>query len=196
MTVKDAEVAEAQLSEGEKFIEEFLIDNFIRYESQKRIILSGDSKSFRVADFYLPKYGIYIEFFGKWNTSEDEKARYREKKSIYFKNAVPCIYLYPENLGIIEHVFHYRIRQTLRQHGMKRELRKYLLHDFNIQHSGLPIALAMITFISFVFIFKTIFQGPQTVADFLLSFWILSVIVLGGFYLAALFQFLRARKDR
>jgi hypothetical protein len=119
-----------ELSEGEIYIAEFFRNEGIKFIKQFRIDdLKGDSKDYRIADFYLPKYKLYLEFFGRWNVNEDSRKTYLEKKQVYFLNNKPCIYLYPENLGIIEHTFKYRAKKELKKHRMKWQLfqfRKYL----------------------------------------------------------------------
>jgi len=113
------------MTEGEEFIVEFLEDNNIKYRREEPIIgLNNDTKNYRVADFYLPEYKVYIEFFGQWNM-DIHKERYREKKEVYFKNQIPCIHLYPENLGLIEFIFEKRLIRTLKYYKYKSELLKY-----------------------------------------------------------------------
>jgi hypothetical protein len=184
------EIEEPQLTEGEKFIEEFFIDENIKYEAQKKITLVGDSKSYRVVDFYLPKYDAYVEFFGKWNVNDEEKARYREKKNLFFKNRIPCVIFYPENLGIIEHAFHYRLRQELRRCGRKKELMKYLTHDFHQQNGIALVFLSFLTFLVAIY-----FRFNLDFGDFLLTSWVLSIVMIGGYYIYSLVKFLRDRKD-
>jgi len=73
-------MANNKLSEGEEFIREFLYERNITFEAQKELNdLKGDSKSHRVADFYLPKFDVYVEFLGQWNISDEHKNRYKEK---------------------------------------------------------------------------------------------------------------------
>lgn len=116
-------------SEGEEFLEDFLFSIGIEYESQKRIEnLKNDSKQFRTADFYLPKYKVYIEFFGLWNNSGNEE--YKQKKDVYRKNNIPCIYIYPENLGIIEYTFDKRIQVVLEKNNLIKELLAYRFFKF------------------------------------------------------------------
>lgn len=117
------------MTEGEEFIADFLRSENIEFEFQKKITtLSGDSKGFRIADFYLPKYKVYIEFNGQWN-SDNHKNRYKEKTKIYKENNIPCVYLYPENLGIIEYIFHKRLVDVLKKYNLKKELFKYRLSE-------------------------------------------------------------------
>lgn len=189
MVAKELEMP--ALSEGEQYIEEYFIDENIEYKSQHKISLSGDPKTFRVIDFYLPRYDAYVEFFGMWNVSEEEKTRYREKKNLFFRNRMPLVVLYPENLGIIEHIFHYRLKQELRRCGRKKELMKYLAHDFHQQHGSILVVLALFTFLVI-----TYFSFKQNFAEFLVTAWILSVVTLGGFYLYSLTKFLRDRSSK
>ena len=54
------------MSEGEEFISIYLEDSKIEFRQEELTEgLAGDSKSYRKADFYLPRYNIYIEYFGQ-----------------------------------------------------------------------------------------------------------------------------------
>jgi hypothetical protein len=134
MGTKDLNKQAYNLSEGEIFIAEYFESENIKFKEQVSISnLKFDSKTFRKPDFYLPRYKVYVEFFGMWNNSKEERERYREKKGIYYKNHIPCVYLYPENLGIIDFTFPMRLRKELRRHSMGKELfifqLKMLLND-------------------------------------------------------------------
>jgi hypothetical protein len=112
-------------SEGEEFLIDFFKDQNIKAIREKEILgLNNDVTNRRIADFYLPKYSLYVEFLGQWNV-EEERIRYIKKMEAYSLNKTACIFLYPENLGIIEHVFDKRIQKVLTQHEMKKELFKY-----------------------------------------------------------------------
>lgn len=86
--------------------------------------LKGDTKHFRLADFYLPKFDAYIEFYGLWskNVKDDD---YKLKKVVYRNNGIACVYLYPENLGVIHYSFDKRLQKQLIENGKFRELKKY-----------------------------------------------------------------------
>lgn len=115
-------------SEGEEYLTDFFKDYNIKAEREKEITLvNNNSTENRRADFFLPKYSIYVEFLGQWNV-EEERVRYIKKMESYSLNNLPCIFLYPENLGIIEHVFDKRIQKVLKQHKMDKELNKYLFN--------------------------------------------------------------------
>ncbi len=115
-----------EMSEGEIFINEFFYEHGINSEFNKRIDnLKGDTKAYRLADFYLPKYDLYVEFFGKWNLNDVQRERYREKKQIYENNSLACIYFYPENLGIFDYLFTYRAMKELKERGKRKELFRF-----------------------------------------------------------------------
>ena len=98
-----------KITEGEIFLSEYFKEENIKYESQVKISkLKGDNKAFRVADFYLEEYKVYVEFNGQFFHGEEHRERYWQKKDIYNSNKVPCVFIYPDNLGIIEHIFHKR----------------------------------------------------------------------------------------
>jgi hypothetical protein len=61
---------------------------------------------------------------------EEDRVRYRVKKEVYRKNNLPCIYLYPENLGIIGFVFTKRLIVELQKKSMTKELRFFQLKRF------------------------------------------------------------------
>jgi hypothetical protein len=132
-----------ELTEGEKFIEEFFIEQGITYVIEKEIRnLKGDIKEYRRADFYLPKFKVYVEFLGKWNVSASQKERYREKKKVYEENNIPCVYLYPENLGFLKYAFNYRIRQILIQRKNIFDLLRFNHYQFN-QKNTLKLFFAL-----------------------------------------------------
>lgn len=139
-----------KLSEGEEFISEYLKYCGIEYDCNVKLEnLKYDKKGYREPDFFLPKYNTYIEFNGKWNTSNSEKERYREKKSVYYKNSIPCIYLYPENLGIIDFIFTKRLIQELKKHSLKKELFKFQIKRFIDDRGGLFLWLGLSVLILF-----------------------------------------------
>lgn len=117
-------------SEGEEIIEMYLDDQGIKYQREVEITgLRGDTKSVRRADFYLPRYKVYLEFLGEWNTPKGRE-EYHIKKDVYKNNNIPCIYIYPENLGILDFIFRKRLqkelekRPELKWQRLRHQLRK------------------------------------------------------------------------
>lgn len=128
--------ADENISEGEEIICDFLDD--CGYDYQREVVIAGlrgDGKGHRRADFYLPKYKLYIEFFGRWNHSKEERERYREKKNVYWQNRIPCVYLYPENLGTLDHSFQRRAVREFQAHGLRKELLFFNLKTWWSDHS-------------------------------------------------------------
>lgn len=118
-------------SEAEGFIAEFFKSEGIKFKYETKLSdLKGDTKSYRIPDFYLPRYKTYVEFFGQWGVNEHHTKRYIEKKDIYARNNVPCVYIYPENLGFIEYAFNYRLKKELKKYSLKKELFLFRLSLF------------------------------------------------------------------
>ncbi len=114
---------EEEMSEGEEFIRDFFEEHDFKFVQEQEIKgLRGDTKSYCRADFYLPKYGLYVEFLGNWNTSVEYRNGYKEKMRTYYRNGIPCVYLFPENLGTLEHSFRRRSKEVLFKFGMRKEL--------------------------------------------------------------------------
>jgi len=117
-------------SASEDFIADFLEEKgieFKRYPELPKLI--EDNKFFRKPDFYLPEYKVYLEFLGQWNNPE-HKMRYKQKMAVYHKNRIPCIYLWPDNLGTLEWMFKRRLRETLLKYNKKWTLLKYELENY------------------------------------------------------------------
>lgn len=119
-------------SEGELFISEYLKFKNISFEREVRLhdLKFDNDYKYRDVDFFLNKYNVYIEFNGRWNNSKEDRVRYRAKKEVYWKNNLPCIYLYPENLGIIDFVFTKRLIEELQKKKLTKELRIFQLKRF------------------------------------------------------------------
>ena len=114
------DITKREMTEGEELIKEFLEGEGIDFKPEVEILnLKEDNKPFRKADLYLPQYKVYVEFLGQWN-KEEHKKRYIEKMSVYRINNLPCIYIYPDNLGILGFIFKRRLKKVLREH---KELR-------------------------------------------------------------------------
>jgi len=111
-------------TEGEIIIEEFLKEDDIKFKPEVKIKnLKGDTIPYRKADFYLPQFKTYIEYLGRWNIEHNRK-KYNEKKRVYKNNNIPCVYIYPDNLGILNFVLKWRLKQELKNYNLKWELFK------------------------------------------------------------------------
>lgn len=110
-------------SDGERAVRVALDDLGIEYKQEKEIhFLKGDYKNSRRADFFLPKYNVYIEYLGGWDKKESEernkeRQRYNEKKDAYSLNDIKCIWIFPNQLNYVSSV----IKKGLEQFGNKVE---------------------------------------------------------------------------
>lgn len=63
-----------------------------------------------VPDFYLPNYGVYVEYWGlvdaedAW-TGERYERNMRKKMALYYRNQVKFISIYPSNLENLDWIF-------------------------------------------------------------------------------------------
>lgn len=100
---------------GEEFIQYYLEESRISYSAEYKIDnLRGDVKSFRRVDFYLPKLGFYVEYFGLYNSTKEIRAEYDLKKEVYINNRLPTIFLYPHELGFLDYAFHTQVKRLFR----------------------------------------------------------------------------------
>lgn len=142
---------ENEPSEGELFLQEYFESEGISYKTEVPIIgLKNDPKAYRLADFYLSNYGIYVEFLGKWFVSENEKERYREKKRVYEENDIPCIFLYPENLGIIDFILPSRAIKEFKKYELNKGLWLFRL-KFLWMYKSENIILAILLLSALIF---------------------------------------------
>ena len=111
-------------------IKEYFEAENIKFEREYVLnSLQNDSKSFRVADFYLPEYNVFVEFFGRWNLDKN-KEKYRIKKRVYEQNRIPCVFIYPDNLGILNFIFKRRLKFELKKYNKRWGLFKLNLNLF------------------------------------------------------------------
>ena len=177
-------------TEGERIIEFFLDDEGINFEKQVIINkLNEDYASHRQADFYLPKYKVYIEFLGKWN-NEIEKAKYKQKKEIYKKNRIPCIYIYPENLGALKYLFFMRLTDELKKFPeLKFQYFKYKLTTCTQAIGMIWFGYLLMTL--FIAIFGNLSRIKLIITPYLailLSIVFLGAIILTGWVIKTVFS--------
>jgi hypothetical protein len=84
-------------SRGESKIAKFLADNNIRYHYEQGVLIEpGDQKS-RIwyPDFYLPEFGMYIEYYGIVGDPDYDKG-IKAKESAYSRMGLDVIPVYPD----------------------------------------------------------------------------------------------------
>jgi len=153
-------------SAGEDLIEDFLEEKAIEFKKQPKIlILDNGIRTYRKADFFLQQYKVYIEFLGEWNKPEGQK-RYKQKMAIYHKNKIPCVYIWPDNLGTLDWMLKRRMREVLLKYNKTFYLLKFEFQDF-MEKDG----------IGFIVITILLFYTKDITIK-----WILTIILLLGMY--------------
>ena len=113
-------------SESEKYLCWFFDKHEIKYEREVEIHgLRNDEVRSRRADFYLPKFKMFVEFNGLYNESKEDRARYKKKMKVYHENRIPFIALYSDNIGALDYFFFERLGEILHTHKMNKQLIKY-----------------------------------------------------------------------
>ena len=142
----------------EMYIRNYLEEMGIKYKAEYKIEnLSGDHKSYRKADFYLPKLKIYVEYFGMYNSTKPVRTEYDKKAKLYINNSIPTVFLYPHELGFLDYAFHTKILRVLRVQKFKNNFTtvRYKLSRYLVLGKPYLIFLSLFSaFLSMVFLFK------------------------------------------
>ena len=84
-------------SYSEKVIADWLFRRGIRY-AYERPVLDPRGRRVGVPDFYLPDYGVYVEYWGLVGADRGYEERMARKKERYLRNGVRVVSLYPGDL--------------------------------------------------------------------------------------------------
>lgn len=168
-------------SEGELFLQEYFESEGIAFKTEQPIIgLRNDTKAYRLADFYLTNYKIYVEFLGKWFVSEADKERYREKRKVYEDNNIPCIFLYPENLGIIEFILPSRAIKEFKKHGLTKSLWLFRVKFLWSYKNG---NIVLLLFMLYVLIFGEFkWEEDSTILLIMITVAVYQIYTISKFY--------------
>ena len=101
-------------SNSERVIADYFSRSDIRYVYEQPAVSRWGSRKISRPDFYLPDYGVYVEFWGLAGLP-DNSARSRYQRSMrwkmeqYRRNGIRFISLYPGDLGNLNGAFLYRL---------------------------------------------------------------------------------------
>lgn len=110
----------------ELFIQNYFKEVGIKFQEEYKIDgLYGDDKQYRVVDFYLPRFNIYVEYFGMYNSTKLKRAEYQKKVDIYIKNHIPTVFIYPHELGFLDYAFHTKFLRVLRLKKFENKWRTF-----------------------------------------------------------------------
>jgi hypothetical protein len=87
-------------SKGEQQIANFLFDNKIRSQYESKTLIFKKEGMICIPDFYLPKFKIYIEFYGGFPKAWKKKVM---KNRLYKKYKIPCIFITPAELRNLDY---------------------------------------------------------------------------------------------
>lgn len=141
----------------EMYIRNYLEGQRIKYIAEYKLEnLSGDEKSFRKVDFYLPRLKVYVEYFGMYNSTKAIRSEYDKKAKVYIKNNLPTIFLYPHELGFLDYAFHTKMLKLLRTKKFRNRyiMLRYKLSRYLVEGKGyLFIASLFSLYLALVFAF-------------------------------------------
>jgi hypothetical protein len=106
-------------SNSERVIADYFSRSGIRYVYERPAMSRSGLRRISRPDFYLPDYGVYVEYWGLVNLSDDP-ARSRYERSMkwkmdqYRQNGVRLVSLYPSDLGDLDSVFSQELEQATR----------------------------------------------------------------------------------
>ena len=104
-------------SNSERVIADYFIRSGIRYVYEQPAMGRWGLKRISRPDFYLPDYGVYVEFWGLVNLSNNlTRSQYersmRWKMAQYRRNGIRFVSLYPNELSNLHGVFRKKLEQA------------------------------------------------------------------------------------
>ena len=87
-------------SRGEQKIANFLAENRIKSAYESKTLIFEKEGQICVPDFWLPKFKMYIEFYGGHPKAWKKKVM---KNKLYKKHKIPCIFITPAELRDLEY---------------------------------------------------------------------------------------------
>ena len=95
-------------SKKEAFVANYLLSKGIEYKPHKEIIVRDKKLFFLTSfikikpDFYLPKYDVFIEYYGIADKNKIEDMKARAKTKLYHDNKLKIMPLYPRHLDDLD----------------------------------------------------------------------------------------------
>ena len=98
-------------SYSEKVIADWLFRRGIRY-AYERPVFDSRGRRVGVPDFYLPDFGLYVEYWGLVGKDRGYKERMSRKMKRYLRNGVGVVSLYPNDLRDLSSAIGSRLGQA------------------------------------------------------------------------------------
>lgn len=114
------EKGEMVRSGGERKIANYFIKNNIDYVYETTLYKRNAFRRypFALPDFYLPKYKVYVEYWGLVDADDaSTRTRYnasmRKKMAQYYENDIRFISIYPDNLDNLDWIFRKKFKDAI-----------------------------------------------------------------------------------
>jgi hypothetical protein len=104
-------------SNSERMIADYFYQHNVRYVYERDAISKRKHRRISRPDFYLPDYGIYVEYWGMLG-AEDPNVRSRYERTMkwktaqYYENDIKFISIYPKNLANLDWIFRAKFRDV------------------------------------------------------------------------------------
>ena len=104
-------------SNSERTIADYFHQNNLRYVYEQDAVNRWNNRRISRPDFYLPDYGIYVEYWGMLG-ADDPRVRSRYERSMkwkmaqYHRNNIKFISIYPNNMGNLDPIFRAKFREV------------------------------------------------------------------------------------
>ena len=104
-------------SDSERVIADYFSRCGIRYVYEAPAMSRWGFRRISRPDFYLPDYGVYVEFWGLVNlTNNFARSRYERsmkwKKAQYHRNGIRLVSVYPSDLNSLDAAFRPKLEQA------------------------------------------------------------------------------------
>ena len=104
-------------SNSERTIADYFTHTSIKYVYEKPTMNRWGLRRISRPDFYLPDYGVYVEYWGLVNLPNNSaRSRYersmRWKIAQYHRNGIRFVSLYPNDLGNLDAAFRSKLEQV------------------------------------------------------------------------------------
>jgi len=111
--MKKTKKGDLVFSEPERQIANWLYDNKIRYYYEKEPLFLGNY--WILPDFYLPKYKLYIEYYGQWRyIGKGLSERSRQKEQLYKRYKIKHFYLLLKDLKNLDKKLDFLLRKNVK----------------------------------------------------------------------------------
>jgi hypothetical protein len=112
-------------SESERVLADYFSRSGTKYVYEQPAMGRWGFRRISRPDFYLPDYGVYVEYWGLVNLpNSSARSRYernmRWKMAQYLRNGIRYVSLYPSELGYLDTAFGPKLEQAIRRSSSQR----------------------------------------------------------------------------